>query len=99
MVDLNGINLSNQTILWNDPANTNWLEQFNTIVNATLINSQKIGRPGNSQELLGVLTSEYAIQIPSNSLPVIIPCSAIVAVVWIVVITAATLAPFNALKT
>ena len=71
LVDLNGINLSNQTILWNDPANTNWLEQFNTIVNATLINSQKIGRPGNSQELLGVLTSEYAIQIPSNSLPVI----------------------------
>lgn len=71
LTDLNGINLSNQTILWNDPANINWLEQFNTIINATLINSQRIGRPGNSQELLGVLTSEYAIQIPSNSLPVI----------------------------
>jgi hypothetical protein len=71
LIDLNGINLSNQTILWNDPANSNWLEQFNTIINATLINSQKVGRPGNSQELLGVLTSEYAIQIPNNSLPVI----------------------------
>ena len=71
LTDLNGINLSNQTILWNDPVNANWLEQFNTIVNATLINSQKVGRPGNSQELLGVLTSEYAIQIPNNSLPVI----------------------------
>ena len=71
ITDLNGINLSNQTVLWNDPANVNWLEQFNTIINSTLINSQRIGRPGNSQELLGVLTSEYAIQIPSNSLPVI----------------------------
>jgi len=71
LTDLNGINLSNQTILWNDPANANWLEQFNTIINATLINSQKIGRPGNTANLLGVQTSEYAIQIPSNSLPVI----------------------------
>jgi hypothetical protein len=71
LTDLNGYNLSNQTVLWNDPANINWLEQFNTIINATLINSQKIGRPGNSAELLGVLTSEYAIQIPTNSLPVI----------------------------
>jgi len=71
LTDLNGINLSNQIILWNDPANVNWLEQFNTIINSTLINSQKIGRPGNVQELLGVLTSEYAMQIPTNSLPVI----------------------------
>jgi hypothetical protein len=71
LTDINGINLGNQTIVWNDPANINWLEQFNTIVNSTLINSQKIGRPGNIAELLGVLTSEYAIQIPPNSLPVI----------------------------
>jgi hypothetical protein len=71
ITDLNGFNLGNLTILWNDPANPSWLEQFNTIVNATLINSQKVGRPGNTSDLLGVLTSEYAIQIPSNSLPVI----------------------------
>ena len=25
IIDLNGINLSNQTVLWNDPANANWL--------------------------------------------------------------------------
>jgi len=71
LYDLNGLNLSNQTILWNDPANVNWLEQFNTIVNATLINSQRIGRPGNTADLVGVKTDEYAINIPSNSLPIV----------------------------
>ena len=71
IIDLNGINLSNQTVLWNDPANANWLEQFNTIINASLINSQRIGRPGNSQEILGVKTDEYSINIPPNSLPVV----------------------------
>ena len=70
LTDLNGYNLQNQIILWNDPANVNWLEQFNTIVNATLTNSQRVGRPGNSAELLGVKTDEYAINIPPNTLPV-----------------------------
>lgn len=69
--DLNGINLSNNTILWNDPANPNWLEQFNTIVNATLVNSQRIGKPGNSATLLNVKTDEYAMNIPSTVLPIV----------------------------
>lgn len=68
--DLNGFNLSNQIVLWNDPANVNWLEQFNTIVNSTLVNSQRVGRPGNSQTILGVKTDEYAINIPTNNLPI-----------------------------
>ena len=71
ITDINGINLSNQTILWNDPANANFLEQFNTIINSTLINSQRVGRPGNSQDLLGVKTDEYSINIPPASLPIV----------------------------
>ena len=69
--DINGMNLSNQTILWNDPANPNWLEQFNTIINATLIDTQKIGKPGNVQDLLGVTTAEYTMAIPNTSLPIV----------------------------
>lgn len=69
--DINGTNLSNIPVLWNDPANPNWLEQMNTIWNATLINTQRIGRPGNVSELLGVTTSEYAMQITPNALPII----------------------------
>jgi hypothetical protein len=71
ITDLNGINLSNLPILWNDPANPNWFEQFNTVINASLINTQRIGRPGNISELLGVTTAEYAIQIPNGSLPIV----------------------------
>jgi hypothetical protein len=69
--DINGTNLSNIPILWNDPANPNWLEQFNTILNATLISNQRIGRPGNVSDLLGVTTSEYSMQIPVNTLPIV----------------------------
>ena len=69
--DINGMNLSNQTILWNDPANPNWLEQFNTIINATLIDTQKIGKPGNVQDILGVTTAEYSMAIPTDSLPIV----------------------------
>ena len=69
--DINGMNLSNQTILWNDPANPNWLEQFNTIINATLVDTQKIGKPGNIQDLLGVTTAEYSMAIPDDVLPIV----------------------------
>ena len=69
--DLNGINLNNTAILWNDPANPNWLEQFNTIINAALINSQRIGKPGNSSVILGVKTDEYAMNIPTTALPIV----------------------------
>lgn len=69
--DLNGTNLSNLPILWNDPANPNWLEQFNTIINAALVDTQRVGRPGNVADLLGITTSEYTLRIPSNTLPII----------------------------
>ena len=77
ITDLNGFNLSNQTVLWNDPANINWLEQFNTIINATLIDTQRIGRPGNTAQISGIKTEEYAINIPVSTLP-IVPFAAIV---------------------
>jgi hypothetical protein len=71
ITDLNGFNLSNIPVLWNDPANPNWLEQYNTIVNAALINSQRIGRPGNTADLLSIKTDEYAINIPPDTLPIV----------------------------
>ena len=75
--DIYGLSLSNLTVLWNDPANPNWQEQFNNIVNASLINSQRVGRPGNSQNILDVKTDEYSISIPVGVTPTI-PFSATV---------------------
>ena len=71
ITDLNGVNLSNLPVLWNDPANPNWFEQFNTIINAALISSQRVGKPGNVSEVLGITTAEYSLQIPSNTLPIV----------------------------
>jgi hypothetical protein len=66
--DINGLNLSNLTILWADPANPNWQEQFNSIVNATLIDAQRVGRPGNSKTILDIKTDEYSISTPTGSI-------------------------------
>lgn len=71
LTDINGVNLSNTTVLWNDPANANWQEQFNSVMNATFTNSQRIGRPGNTQTILGVKTDEYTMNIPDGQVPVV----------------------------
>jgi hypothetical protein len=69
--DFNGINLSNVIVDWNDPTNPNWFEQFTTIINAALIDSQKYGQPGNAQDILGVRTDEYSINLVPGFLPVV----------------------------
>ena len=71
VVDYNGVNLSNVTVNWADPTNNDWQEQFTAIINASLIDSQKVGRPGNRQTILGVRTDEYAINLVPGFLPVI----------------------------
>ena len=71
VVDYNGVNLANVTINWADPTNFDWLEQWNAIVNSSLVSSQKIGRPANRQTILGVDTSEYSINLVPGFLPVI----------------------------
>jgi hypothetical protein len=71
VVDYNGVNLSNVTVNWADPTNPDWQEQFTAIINASLIDSQKVGRPGNRQAILGVTTDEYAINLVPGFLPVI----------------------------
>ena len=71
VVDYNGVNLANVTVNWADPTNFDWLEQWNAIVNASLVSSQKIGRPSNRQTILGVDTGEYGINLVPGFLPVI----------------------------
>ena len=77
VVDFNGINLSNTTITWDDPANQNWFEQFVLILNAALVDSQKYGRPANEQSILGIDTAEYTLNLVPGFLPVV-PYGAIV---------------------
>ena len=71
LTDYNGINLANITVNWADPTNLDWQEQFTTILNAALVNTQKFGNPGNRQSILGIDTQEYTINLVPGFLPVI----------------------------
>jgi hypothetical protein len=71
ITDFNGVNLSNVTVNWNDPTNPNWFEQFTYITNAAMVDSQKFGRPGNNQNILGVRTDEYALNLVPGFLPIV----------------------------
>ena len=68
--DSDGNNLSATIVNWADPANENWLEQFTAIINAGLVSSQKIGRPGNRAIINGIRTDEYGLNITRNVLPI-----------------------------
>ena len=71
LTDYNGINLTNLTVNWADPTNLDWQEQFTTIINASLVNAQQIGRPGSDKTIEGVDTQEYTINLVPGYLPVI----------------------------
>ena len=71
VTDVNGINLANVTVNWADPTNFNWQEQFTAIINASLVSSQRVGRPGNRSTIVGVDTAEYTVNLVPGFLPVI----------------------------
>ena len=71
ITDYNGINLANLTVNWADPTNLDWQEQFTTILNASLVNTQKFGNPAGRQTILGVDSQEYTINLVPGFLPVI----------------------------
>lgn len=68
--DSTGTNLSNLLVSWNDSTNENWLEQFTAILNAGLVSTQAIGKPGGTKTLSGVKTDEYAIDLLNGLIPV-----------------------------
>jgi hypothetical protein len=70
VIDGNGINLANQTILWNDPTNTNWYEQFTTILNSTMDSTFVFGKPYSKAIISGVEHQQYRINSGSTTVPV-----------------------------
>lgn len=68
--DSTGTNLSNLLVSWNDSTNENWLEQFTAVLNAALVSTQAIGKPGATKTLSGVKTDEYAIDLLNGLIPV-----------------------------
>lgn len=68
--DSTGTNLSNSLVTWNDSTNENWLEQFTAVLNASLVSTQAIGKPGATKTLSEVKTDEYAIDLLNGLIPV-----------------------------
>lgn len=77
VVDYNRNNLGNVTIRWNDRTNDDWQEQFSAVLNAALVDSQRIGQPGRSADIVGIQTDEYELNMADGFLPVL-PFSATV---------------------
>jgi hypothetical protein len=70
VVDSNGRNLSGQVITWNDPSNTNWLDQFTKIMNAAMPATQQFGNPSAKTDIYGIPTSQYRFQGSNTDVPV-----------------------------
>lgn len=68
--DSNGVNLNNVSISWNDSANSNWMEQFVTVLNAAMVNTQVVGRPANSQIINNIQNDEYQVNLPTGVTPI-----------------------------
>jgi len=70
LFDSNNINLENQTILWNDPSNPDWYEQFIRVMNSALPVNGTIGRPNRKETINGIPTEQYRFQSTNTEVPV-----------------------------
>jgi hypothetical protein len=70
IVDSNGKNLSGQTVSWNDPTNTNWLEQFLLILNASMTDNTEFGRSQGSATIQGIIAEQYRFRTASADVPI-----------------------------
>ncbi len=70
ILDSNGKNLSQQTIVWNDPTNTNWAEQFITVLNAAMADNTEFGRSQGSAVIDGINTEQYRFRTASIDVPI-----------------------------
>lgn len=70
ILDSNNLNLAGQNINWNDPANSNWNEQFQRVLNAALPENAKLGNPVKRKDIAGVPTEQYRLNSATNTTPV-----------------------------
>jgi hypothetical protein len=70
VVDSNGRNLSNQTIVWNDSANANWYEQFIKVLNTALPETSQFGKPVASDTISGVPCEQYRFNASNTEVPI-----------------------------
>ena len=70
VIDSNGRNLSGQTIAWNDTSNSNWYDQFISIMNSAFPSAQQFGTPSDSATIYGIPTEQYRFNASNTNIPV-----------------------------
>ena len=68
--DSTGANLANSTIIWNDNVNSNYREQFISILNAANQTGQLFGSPREAGEIGGITTEVYTLASNQSDLPI-----------------------------
>jgi len=69
LLDSNNFNLEQQTILWNDPSNPDWNEQFTKVLNSALPVNGTFGRPVKKEVVNGVPTQQYRFNSTNADVP------------------------------
>jgi hypothetical protein len=69
VLDSNGKNLSQQIVSWNDPTNTNWLEQFILVLNSAMADNTEFGRSQGSATIQGIPTEQYRFRSITTDVP------------------------------
>ena len=70
VLDSNGRNLSGQVIVWNDPANANWYDQFIKVINAALPTTRQFGNPDDTATIYGIPTNQYRFNASNSDIPI-----------------------------
>ena len=70
VADSNGINLANSIIGWNDPSNSNWYQQFISIMNAAMASPTVFGKPYAAGTIDGIATEQYKINTSTPDVPI-----------------------------
>ena len=69
IIDSNGKNLAQQIITWNDPTNTNWLEQFIMVLNSAMADNTEFGRSQGNATIQGIPTEQYRFRTNTTDVP------------------------------
>lgn len=70
VLDSAGLNLANSVISWNDTTNSNWYEQFVTVMNSSMAGSTVFGKPNDRATIGGITTEQYKINSSNPDVPI-----------------------------
>lgn len=65
--DVTGKSLQNKFIIWNDPQNPDWYDQFLLVLNSFFASSNPFGKPSKAMNKDGTLMQLYRVSSPSRS--------------------------------